>query len=72
MLPSEYYEGTELKERVFEPCQTVNLQNSTCVDLLYPPLPVASRVDAAEKAAIMEEKKDGTMTQTEKVSLQNV
>uniref|UniRef100_A0A1I8EZU5 Uncharacterized protein n=3 Tax=Wuchereria bancrofti TaxID=6293 RepID=A0A1I8EZU5_WUCBA len=48
LLPSEYYEGTVLKERIFEPCQATDSQNTTCLELLYPPLPTTSRADIIE------------------------
>lgn len=67
MLPSEYYEGTVLKERIFEPCQAHDSQNTTCFDLLYPPLPIASRADVVEHGFITEEQNDTNAVQTEKV-----
>ncbi len=48
MLPAEYYEATVLKERVTRPCEALHFHNSTCVDLLYPPLPAATRVTAGD------------------------
>ncbi|OZC11109.1 laminin EGF-like protein [Onchocerca flexuosa] len=67
LLPSEYYEGTMLKERIFEPCQAFDSQNVTCLDLLYPPLPIASRADVTENLLIMEEQNDNSTLKVEKV-----
>ncbi|VDP12271.1 unnamed protein product [Onchocerca flexuosa] len=67
LLPSEYYEGTMLKERIFEPCQAFDSQNVTCLDLLYPPLPIASRADVTENLLIMEEQNDNSTLKVEKI-----
>uniref|UniRef100_A0A915PQH1 Laminin subunit alpha n=1 Tax=Setaria digitata TaxID=48799 RepID=A0A915PQH1_9BILA len=58
ILPAEYYEGTVLKDRIFEPCQAIDSQNITCSDLLYPPLPIAYRADIAQHGVVMEEEKE--------------
>ncbi|VDM41094.1 unnamed protein product [Toxocara canis] len=70
LLPSEYYEGSLLMERVTEPCQAQSAHNSTCVDLLYPPLPVASRVDVSEDRTINEIAEDGSETVLDKVPIE--
>ncbi|KAK6031034.1 hypothetical protein OSTOST_02822 [Ostertagia ostertagi] len=48
VLPAEYYLGTILKERAAPPCEANNAHNSTCVDLLYPPMAIAARADITE------------------------
>ncbi|CAJ0953978.1 unnamed protein product, partial [Mesorhabditis belari] len=46
ILPQEYYEGTVLKERLPAPCRALTIQNTTCLDLLYPPVDIdVTRVD---------------------------
>ncbi|CAJ0584396.1 unnamed protein product, partial [Mesorhabditis spiculigera] len=46
IIPQEYYEGTILKERLPDPCQAFSIHNTTCLDLLYPPLDAAvSRIE---------------------------
>ncbi|VDK44418.1 unnamed protein product [Anisakis simplex] len=70
LLPSEYYEGSLLKERITEPCEANNTQNSTCIDLLYPPLPVASRFDVNDDRTVNEIAEDGSETILEKVPVE--
>ncbi|PIO66038.1 hypothetical protein TELCIR_12263 [Teladorsagia circumcincta] len=45
VLPAEYYLGTILKERAAPPYEANNAHNSTCVDLMYPPMAIAARAD---------------------------
>lgn len=58
-----------MKERITEPCQAHSTDNVTCVDLLYPPLPVAARFDVNEDRTINEISEDGAETALEKVCL---
>ncbi|KAK6049530.1 hypothetical protein COOONC_12966, partial [Cooperia oncophora] len=61
VLPAEYYQGTILKERAAPPCEANNAHNSTCVDLLYPPMAIAARADVNEKTDTFKEVQiDGT------------
>ncbi|KIH44143.1 hypothetical protein ANCDUO_25841, partial [Ancylostoma duodenale] len=63
VLPSEYYLGTVLKEREALPCEAHTAHNTTCVDLLYPPMAIAARSDVTEqKDKFKEVKIDGTTT----------
>lgn len=68
MLPSEYYEGTVLKEHIFQPCKALDSENTTCFDSLYPPLPVASRAEFIEHGFIMKEQNKSGIIQVEKVN----
>uniref|UniRef100_A0A914S9Z1 Laminin EGF-like domain-containing protein n=1 Tax=Parascaris equorum TaxID=6256 RepID=A0A914S9Z1_PAREQ len=70
LLPSEYYEGSLLKERVTEPCHAHSTENVTCVDLLYPPLPVAARFDVNEDRTVNEISEDGAEAALEKVPIE--
>lgn len=54
LLPSEYYEGTLLKESPNEPCEGLSKEKNNCVDFLYPPLKTAARTSV----------EDGLMTET--------
>ncbi|KAL3982290.1 Laminin EGF-like (Domains III and V) family protein [Acanthocheilonema viteae] len=72
LLPSEYYEGTVLKERIFEPCKAFDSQNTICFDSLYPPLPLASRADVTKHGFIMEEQNDSSTVQVEKIPIKNL
>lgn len=44
-MPSEYYQATSLRENINNPCQATPSDES-CLDLLYPPVPVTVRIDA--------------------------
>ncbi|VDM96599.1 unnamed protein product [Thelazia callipaeda] len=68
LLPSEYYEGTVLKERVFEPCHALDSHNTTCFDMLYPPFPFTSRADITGYGSFMQKQKNGSMSLLEKIS----
>ncbi|EYC06964.1 hypothetical protein Y032_0073g800 [Ancylostoma ceylanicum] len=71
VLPSEYYLGTVLKEREALPCEAHTAHNTTCVDLLYPPMAVAARSDVTEhKDAFKEVKIDGTTTELKMVPVE--
>ncbi|KAK0397427.1 hypothetical protein QR680_002123 [Steinernema hermaphroditum] len=48
LIPREFYEGSLLHERVTEPCLAVGSENTSCVDMLYPPLPHAARADVTD------------------------
>ncbi|VDO15754.1 unnamed protein product [Brugia timori] len=72
LLPSEYYEGTVLKERIFEPCQVTGSQNTTCLELLYPPLPTMSRANIIEYGPITEEQNDSSTQRVEKILIENL
>ncbi|KAM3726093.1 Laminin-like protein [Dirofilaria immitis] len=72
LLPSEYYEGTVLKEHIFEPCLALDSQNTTCFDLLYPPLPIASRADITEHGLIMGKENDNSTLQVKKILIGNL
>ncbi|VDK75274.1 unnamed protein product [Litomosoides sigmodontis] len=73
LLPSEYYEGTALKERIFEPCKALDSHNTTCLHSLYPPLPTASRTEVIEHGPIMKQQNNGSTTiQVEKIPIENL
>uniref|UniRef100_A0A8R1I6V3 Laminin-like protein epi-1 n=2 Tax=Caenorhabditis japonica TaxID=281687 RepID=A0A8R1I6V3_CAEJA len=42
VIPSEYYEGQALRQRPPTPCLSHSTKNTTCVDLIYPPIPSSS------------------------------
>lgn len=68
MLPQEYYEGSILKERLPSPCEALNQHNTTCLDLLYPPIDVAAhRVDPTDGMPFLEVYEDGTEEELQKV-----
>ncbi|KAI1731321.1 laminin EGF domain-containing protein [Ditylenchus destructor] len=48
LVPAEYYTGSTLSERIYEPCHAIQDSDKPCIELLYPPLPAASRIDAVE------------------------
>ncbi|XGW07796.1 hypothetical protein V3C99_010722 [Haemonchus contortus] len=71
VLPAEYYLGTILKERAAPPCEANNAHNSTCVDLLYPPMAIAARADVTENTDTFKEvKMDGTTTDLSMVPIE--
>ncbi|VDO27999.1 unnamed protein product [Haemonchus placei] len=71
VLPAEYYLGTILKERAAPPCEANNAHNSTCVDLLYPPMAIAARVDVTENTDTFKEvKMDGTTSDLSMVPIE--
>uniref|UniRef100_A0A915EV46 Uncharacterized protein n=1 Tax=Ditylenchus dipsaci TaxID=166011 RepID=A0A915EV46_9BILA len=43
LVPSEYYLGSSLSERIQSPCSTNSPSNESCVELLYPPMPSISK-----------------------------
>ncbi|KAL3115244.1 hypothetical protein niasHT_010874 [Heterodera trifolii] len=58
LIPADYYQGEALTERIIEPCRANETEN--CVELLYPPIPIASKVDAITDLAKFEEVEPGT------------
>ncbi|KAI6235067.1 Laminin alpha [Aphelenchoides besseyi] len=47
LVPAEYYNPSTLKTHIHQPCNAIEDPDNACLDLLYPPLQLASRVDAA-------------------------
>jgi laminin alpha 3/5 len=47
LVPGEYYTGSSLKGHINQPCNATENPDIPCIDLLYPPLQIASRVDAS-------------------------
>ncbi|TMS36985.1 hypothetical protein L596_004022 [Steinernema carpocapsae] len=72
LVPREYYEGSLLHERVTEPCLAVNSDHTTCVDMLYPPLPASARADVTdpEKNSINLVDADGNKVPLDKVPIE--
>uniref|UniRef100_A0A914HKE2 Uncharacterized protein n=1 Tax=Globodera rostochiensis TaxID=31243 RepID=A0A914HKE2_GLORO len=58
LIPSEYYQGQALTERIIEPCRANETEN--CVELLYPPIPTAAKVQAIAELDKFEEVEPGT------------
>ncbi|VDM61018.1 unnamed protein product [Angiostrongylus costaricensis] len=68
VLPAEYYLGSILKERAAPPCEAHTAYNTTCVDLLYPPMAMSARVDVTENPDTFKEvHMDGTTSDLKKV-----
>uniref|UniRef100_A0A1I7XHB3 Laminin EGF-like domain-containing protein n=1 Tax=Heterorhabditis bacteriophora TaxID=37862 RepID=A0A1I7XHB3_HETBA len=70
VLPAEYYEGSALKEHTSPPCEAHLSHNSTCTDLLYPPLTTAARAEASETTSFREVNFDGTTTDLQRVPIE--
>ena len=66
LLPSEYYEGSLLKETVTEPCKP-SQQSGKCIDLLYPPMPSAAQAKVDEDHSFNKKVQDGTVSPLEQV-----
>lgn len=47
LLPGEYYSASSLKGHIHQPCNATENPDLPCIDLLYPPLQIASRMDAS-------------------------
>lgn len=47
LVPGEYYTASSLKGHFYQPCNATENPDIPCIDLLYPPLQIASRVDAS-------------------------
>ncbi|KAF8358536.1 epi-1, partial [Pristionchus pacificus] len=74
ILPSEYYEGTNLVVTHNKACEAGVKDGEKCLDLLYPPLPQVARADAT-KPGIMPfdiTTGDGTTIPLEMVPLEQV
>lgn len=71
VLPAEYYEGQALRQRAPHPCLSHSTKNTTCVDLIYPPIPSSSRVFVdMEKVPFNYANEDGTTTALEHVPVE--
>lgn len=47
LIPSEYFQASALHESINNPCNASST-DASCLDLLYPPVPVTARVDAID------------------------
>lgn len=63
LLPSEYYDASILSEKVYKPCLAKQDQDELCVDLLYPPLPNAQRIDSSNLENFQNVDKNGNKEQ---------
>ncbi|ULT96990.1 hypothetical protein L3Y34_005063 [Caenorhabditis briggsae] len=71
VLPAEYYEGSALRQRAPQPCLSHSTKNTTCVDLIYPPIPASSRVFVdMEKVPFNYVNEDGSLTPLELVPVE--
>ncbi|EGT43369.1 hypothetical protein CAEBREN_17090 [Caenorhabditis brenneri] len=71
VLPAEYYEGTALRQRPPQPCLSHSSKNTTCADLIYPPIPSVARLFVdMEKAPFNYVNEDGTTTPLELVPVE--
>ncbi|CAI4221509.1 unnamed protein product [Auanema sp. JU1783] len=66
VLPAEYYTGAIMKERAHPACHSDSIPNSTCVNLMYPPIPSSARADvSAQKNTFKYVNYDGSTTDIE-------
>ena len=71
-MPAEYYEAPLLKETVHRPCLATQDPEELCIDLLYPPLPTAQRIDAGSPHVFQEVDSDGNEKQLNDMSVEDL
>ena len=71
-MPAEYYEAPLLKETVHRPCLASQDPEELCIDLLYPPLPIAERTDAGKPHLFQEIDSDGNEKQLTDMSVEDL
>lgn len=70
VLPAEYYEANTLRIKGTTPCKAHTMNNSICVDLLYPPMHPAARIDLDTGNPFKNVNADGTTTDLEPVPVE--
>ncbi|CAI2351123.1 unnamed protein product [Caenorhabditis sp. 36 PRJEB53466] len=71
IIPAEYYEGQALRQRAPQPCLSHSTKNTTCVDLIYPPLPSTGRLFVdMDKVPFNYVNEDGSTTPLEHVPVE--
>uniref|UniRef100_A0A7E4ULG0 Laminin subunit alpha-1 n=1 Tax=Panagrellus redivivus TaxID=6233 RepID=A0A7E4ULG0_PANRE len=72
LLPAEYYNAPLLSETVSQPCLAKQDPGELCIDLLYPPLPAATRVDATSPDNFKQVDIDGNESELPNVSVDDL